>query len=125
MKRVVISVSALLLCILFVAVNTVVMEKKSLELLSLLDGVEELYYENRENAVAKYERFFDKFSSAEHYFCISLNHEEIDILREAVAKTYSYIKTDEAAEFEAELYALKRLLSHTSEIEKPLLGHIL
>ncbi len=125
MKRVVISVSALILCILFVSFNTGCMEKKSRELLAMLDGIEELYLENREEAVSKYEAFFEEFSSKEEYFCISLNHEEIDILREAVAKTYSYIRSDESAEFQAEMYALKRLLMHTSELEKIKLGNIL
>ena len=89
MKRLVISITALALCIAFSVFNTLYMRGISRDLLSLLDAAEEMYAAGKDDAEAEYGKFFDAFSGHETYLCISLNHSEIDILREAVAKTYA------------------------------------
>ncbi len=124
MKRVAISALALLLCIAFAVFNSLNMASVSDSLLQKLEVCDALYESDKASAVKAYEYFFENFNRVETYLCISLNHEEIDILREAVAKTYSYIQTDEAAEFKAEYFALYRLLEHLGELERPSLENL-
>ncbi len=125
MKRVAISVLVLLICICFAVFNCISMQNLSKSMQRRLDLCYEKYGADKSGAIAEYERFFKNFEGAETYLCISLNHEEIDILREAVAKTYLYLKSGEDAEFQAEYFALYRLIEHMGELERISVGNLL
>lgn len=125
MKRALAAFICLILCAGVSVYNSCLMQNKSAELANMLDAVLAKYDENRPSAVSDFDRFEKTLQQLEGYLCISLNHDELDLVHEASSKVRAYMEAEKDADFKAEFANLYRLVKHLAKLEGITLENLL
>ncbi len=103
----------------FVVKNETVLEKYLTEMIFLAEQ------NDMTGALEKSLEFSEKWEKVEPYMIMMVRHNSIDEITIRSSKIASYAKYGNRSDFISEASAIKKLLEHISEDEKPLLHNFL
>ncbi len=107
------------LSLAFVITNEKVLESDLNEMIELAEQ------SNMSGAIEKASEFLKKWENLEQYMIMMVRHNMIDEITIRSSKLTTYAKYSNRGEFISEVKAIKTLLKHISDDEKPLLHNFL
>lgn len=94
---------------------------------SLADTFENVLYvaeNNSEKLSSQFENAEKKWKKYEKTFAVSVNHAELDTVKQSMARAESYMKSDDISEFMCELKVVTDQIEHIKQLEYPTLQNI-
>lgn len=72
-----------------------------------------------ENATVKFEEAEKDWEKYEKFFAVSVNHTELDSVKQSIIRAGSYLKSGDKTELSCELSVIISLIKHIKELEYP------